>query len=341
MSDDALLIFDRNNAPIGQIRARMAIAWYYNRPMSTTLVLGAGHEGLQSGLMMAGNRVLVISDDLPAWAGVILPPENWQGGQNSFTVHSSEKILEGRWCDPFNTFTGTGGDVFEQLLNQANLLSTGISAGEIDRAGGVITREYHRDKIAEAMNKLASDLSSTWWVSGALNGNSLALTARWARERGRVFETPLVEAESGNLADINYSREGFFANRIQAIGQTNDWNNPLVSDIHEDAVSQGKHGVWEYPIMAVSAADKATLDALAASALSRFRRPRHAMTARITRAPYPAPGDQVTVELSTLGFNDDGSTGARFTGRVRELARDVNRDVTILVKEDLYDESVS
>jgi len=329
---DIVTIFNKSSVPIAQLNVAVKRTWYTNRISRASFVISKFDDNFSTTNLQYSNFVLVQHDgELQDWVGVIVPPRSWKIGV-TVRVESAEQVMSWRTTGDNETLSGVPGLVFSNLLASANRnFATGITLGSTSETGGNVEFIYNGAGIADAMNDLADDLGFEWWVANKeYNGGNLSLKAYFASRRGTAFAQPLTEGM--NIKELQLVEEGEIYNRIIAYGMTDDWENP-VKAIAEDDDSISAYGVHELTLNFPQTEDTATLEELAAAALTEYKQPRRKFSGVIVDTSYPEIGDDCKLIGDSVGFDGD-TVFVDTTARIESMSYDpTSGKLAVILKE--------
>ena len=306
---DRVLIFNRSGQMLAEIAASVTRSWQLERSLRADRAqfsMSMSDAKCTEGNLRYMNRVVVQSDTLPDWGGIIWTPREWRPGIVTVNMLSAEYLLAFRRTGTNDTLSGTIGSIFQDLIEIANGsedMGIQVDADDLDFSSksGVIT--FNLANIFEAINTAAADYQFYWWLEPVLSDtNRLTFTANIAKNRGRRFRGGEL-IEGGNFNDVKVSETGELANRIYTWGKFDSWTNPLVS-VAEDEASRADYGLIEDAVGFPDVENVGYLDAAADALVTRQKKPRYKVPGTISRSPYPFIGDLVDVRLVTALWTD-------------------------------------
>jgi hypothetical protein len=308
-----------------EIEAAIPRSWVLNRAGQATFTLSTSDPKFRDDIIRFGNLILVESDAVPNWGGVIWEPFEWSLGTCSVTALGLEALLKGRWTEPKAVLRGTTGEVFKQLIGMANAWG-----GYTIKLGSVWGGPDHRHKVKgelayDSITALSDDTGGDWWLEPVEEAGRLVAHAHWAEQRGvsTTFGLHLdlnCEAPSGPLL----SQQGPVVNYIFAYGQGATLDETPQLAVWDDE-SIARHGLWQ-ALMVFPAKSEAELRVMAEAALE----DRKELFSPFTVVALPVGdafehlrlGNFVDLSLPGVGFNPDGTTGVETRVRVTGMSYD-------------------
>ena len=172
------IVYNRKGVPLAELSVQMVRGWKLERTNSAE---GGAFEidasATTKELLDYGNFVAVWSDDLPAWAGVIVPPRIWSvDGRTMVSLKSCEHLLSFRVTGTNDEIEGTGGRIFAYLLNAIvsrrggeSLPLVVLDETKIVHVGREVRKIYHRENVFDIVNALADEVDQFWARRRILN----------------------------------------------------------------------------------------------------------------------------------------------------------------------------
>lgn len=149
---------------------------------------------------------------LPAWAGVILPPREWDYGLVTVTAYGAELLLGYRPM-PYVDAPGTAGTIFSQIINY------GLSFGGFPVQIGIVydnsaqtlvpLRLSAYDELVNLSRAFTQDFDVTPGIS---SNNQLKLFANWYSQKGVNVQAVLSEGIGGNMRLPKLTEQGTLSN---------------------------------------------------------------------------------------------------------------------------------
>ena len=288
-----------------------------------------------------GNRVLIQFDNgLPDWAGVIGPPQTWDGHRIQCSAYSGEHMLGFRQTDRGRYFSGASvGAIFAAVISEASDNEPlGIEIGSVWTGGELHSPEYHYESLlAIIRDSICGKLSTADFdVSGQEIAGKIVFTANLYQRKG-ISRANIALMEGHNISAAKLNEQGPIVNWIDLAGQGNGWGDDrLVSNV-ADATSRTVYGLRQASAVYSDVVLQGTLDAHAANLLAESKDPHRLIELEAvdvrdpgTDAALPGGfgsygvGDSVRVILPSYGF---GGTDVM----VRILAREYSQGKCKLV----------
>lgn len=277
----------------------------------SSFTIASTNSKATSRTLKTGNIVLVKNSEstVKNLCGVVWPSDpngyEWSGGEYRIPLRSYEWILDRRYTDAQDKFTGSPGQQFAFLLSCARrqgYLPISTDTTYIQMMGEKVAREYNAAPIYQTINKLASDNSFYWWLSAAEDATTglLELTPYWRVKRSKKFAVQLsCGGEKPNLTPRKVYESGEIANHIIVYGAGSDWiqrNNNRFE--RKDYASIGYYKqVFTKVIDASEETTRAGLRAIALDELNKSAFTLLRIEGTINAPPYPQTGDICSVVL--------------------------------------------
>ena len=333
---DQVKIFDRYGAALAELQVDTVRAWRLRDAGTCSFTISKIAEPGKTQKCTAENLayrnlILVESDKVQSWAGY-LGREPYTEDEESVTVTAigAERLFDLRLTGANDVLTGASGAIALILAGNAQseeTLGITVSSDNFEAVSDSITRDYDKEPIVKALNDLARDTNSYWWIEGAAVSGNLALTMHWRANRGGTFLQWL--EEGGNMSVVNYSEEGRVYSRVTAWGKFEEWSAPLIVSV-TDADALAAYGLIELPLPMLTIADEGSLAVIAQATLDQVKIQRKVVTGEILKAPYPQVGDMATVRLMKYSLGA-GGFGGNFAMRVQATSFDSKRNAQKVV----------
>jgi len=337
---DRVTIFNRWGVALAELQVDTVRAWRLRDAGTCSFQISKIAEPGKTQKCTAANLalrnlILVESDKVQNWVGYIAKePHTEDEASVTVTAISAERLFDFHLTGANDILTGASGAIALTLASNAQneeTLGVTVASANFEAASDSITREYHKENVGKALNDLAADTNSYWWIEGVAVGGNLALTMRWRANRGETFLQWL--EEGGNMNVIGYSEEGKVYSRVTAWGKFEEWSAPLMVSVN-DADALAAYGLIEMPLPMLTVTDESSLTVIAQATLDQMKTQRRVITGEITKAPYPQTGDTVTVRLVKHSLVA-GGFGGMFTMRVQAASFDSRRNVQRVVLREM------
>jgi len=331
--NERVRIFDRNGFPLVEFRTSV----------ERSLVIGGEGRALFSYSsrktdivneknLQYGNWLLVESDQLPAWVGVIDTPREWSPRVVAVHAYTPEHVFGQRRGPLEIKLTGSPGNVFEDLIGIVNKAEpTVIKTGNIWRSDLDMEETINPTPLSEDLQRITerSGEEYTWRPDTDINGR-LIVYADWTKRLGIDTSVLLHEGkEGGNIEFLNdvFVEDGDIYNDLLAYGDGMSWQSRPIY-IVTDAVSRDKYGLRETSENYTGVSNTNTLfvngrEALAQS--SKTVKTFHVNAINTGRNDsvykYLGLGNSMTLQLQNMGFSSSG-LGFETTVRVVGIVMD-------------------
>ena len=338
---DRVVIFNRQGIALGEVDAVIVRSQALERKVrAERAVMQLQISNIARNFTRFRNLVVVYSDVLPTWCGVIWDTRDWSDNEITVTLYSCEYLLQLRRTGAADKLAGQPGQIFSSLLKTAQQFESlliWIDPNKI-AAGGLWTeKEYNRSNIFDAVNDLAAEAEFYWWFEPMIStGNRLVLRAQWQKSRGVTYHRPLIQGS--NFVEVKVTEICRVANRIITMGKVEDSITAL-EYIAEDAESRSFFGLVEDAITDHDATAPGELVPIGKAELTKRKQPRVKITGRAIVAPYPKVGDNVIVSLSSesLGYGSGGSVFAGASAvRVKTVTHSPEEEGVTIMADNLY-----
>lgn len=257
-------IFDRNGYPLAEFRA----------DVSRSLVIG--EEGraeftypsrktdvVNERVLQYGNWLLVQSDVLPDWVGVIDTPREWSPRAVAVHAYTPERVFSWRRGPLERKLTGSAGAIFSQLLvtvNQAE--ATVIRDGNIWRGGIQREETINPTPLSEDLQRIYERSGEEYnWRPTTDNRGMLIVYADWVSRIGVDTTALLHEGKSGgNIEALNniMVEDGEIVNDILAYGDGMSWTSKPNETVR-DTTSIHTYGLRQVGMEFTGVTNKTTL----------------------------------------------------------------------------------
>lgn len=338
---DRVIAFTRAGIPIGELDAVVVRSQKLQREVrAERAVMQVRSSNITRESTQFRNLIVVLSDKVPTWCGVIWDTRDWADNNINVTLYSCEYLLSFRRTGTIETYNNPPNLIFGGLLKTAQKdesLLIQISSAYIASGGRVTEKEYNREIIFNVINDLASELEYYWWLEPSIStANRLTLRAHWNRIRGIPYIRPLVQGS--NFVDVKVTEICDVANRIFAEGNFDDWTDPL-EYVAQDAVSRSDFGLIEDVVSDHDISDQPALVSFGISELAKRKQPRMKISGKVVSTPFPKIGDNVTVMLSsdTLGYAGGSSVPTRtVTLRIKSVSYTPEEEAVYIICDNIY-----
>lgn len=251
--NERIRIFDRQGFPLAEFRASVERSLViggegraeFNYPSRKTDVVNEK-------VLQFGNWLLVESDTLPPWVGVIDTPREWSPRTVAVHAYTPEHVFGWRRGPRELKITGSAGTLFIKLLtlvNQEEL--TVIRAGEIWRAGNQREETLNPTKLSDDLERIQERSGEEYnWRPDTDPSGRLIVYADWVERLGVDTTALLHEGKrGGNIENVRNSfiEDGDIINDVFAVGDGMSWAS-RPGHIVIDAESMDKYGLRQKSI---------------------------------------------------------------------------------------------
>ena len=299
--NDVVLIFGRDGNILAQLPKIISVRTWNGKGTGTGgFDISAEDTNATADILKLNNRIVVMSDVVPYWAGIVWPLPRISSGVIRVECAGAEAILAQRETGTGKvTLTGTPGSIITQLLAIANASeATGITVGTIVNTGDSVSREFTRVDICQAISRICKEFSLIWYITPTISGSSLTMTLNVQAQQGTAFTTKMEDLH--NMFIRSLTSEGSMANKITYIGRGESGNSPPEYTA-TDTASISMYGLIEDSVSAMDT-NISTLAPLAESVLAQRAYPRIKIEAIIVKSPFPRIGDLVEVVVKSQGL---------------------------------------
>jgi|GEM_PF-2384521 len=323
-----IIFFDRAGVALGETQAEVQRSWSLHGKGQQNGLVGRANFVLSvldractREFLEFGTLIWVEDENLPAWAGVIDPPRRWRSRQVEVTAYQAERWLKYRRGVVGAKLTGSGGEIFKQLIAQYNAAGLpGMSLGNIWTGGTVREETLDGANLLKVMDALAERAECEWRVYPVIEDGRLRLVVEYAEQLGRDLDYML--EEDGNLTAPEWSEDGELINDLIGYGEgANLKARP--SRREENGESILAHGRREGVKQFAGVTQPATLESNTQAEISRVAEAVSSFSLDMTATGYvPEVGDRLRLRLHTMGFAAESGRG--FDGTVRVMGMETN-----------------
>lgn len=323
-------IFDPDGLPLAEFRARVQRSWVIGDTGRATFSYASRKTNVvNEKALQFGNWLLVESDTLPAWVGVIDTPRYWSARSVDVFAYTPEHVFGWRRGPLEDVLTGSAGTIFEGILNRVNYWEpTIIQAGDIWR-GGVQRQETINPTLLNKDLKRITERSQEeyqWRPSTGTNGR-LVVYADWLEQLGEDTSVMLHEgAGGGNIEAVGniMVEDGPIVNEVLTYGDGETWRSKPRAVVR-DQDSIGRYVLRQDAKGYSGVTNVQTLTDNGANHIAQFKSP--ARTFRLNALnvgdtfKYIRLGNRLPLQFQNIGFYT-GEQGLKTRVRIVGMAYD-------------------
>lgn len=245
-----VIIFDRDGIALAEIEGDVERDWILNETSACTIIHSTQTTSkLNNKIFAPGNRVLVQSNDVQDWAGVMWYPWAWKQSELKVAALGAELYLARR---NINSKPPTGMDLagaLQHLLENARGAPVFMSGR--DNVAGSIAGELSDNTITEEMtilqglDALADSFYAEWWLEPRYSNQRLEWELYFHQNRQYEGIDIVIGGEQSacflnpdNMMSISGDLVTFVKAKIQAGANT-------IPRESFDNAAIAKHGLWE------------------------------------------------------------------------------------------------
>jgi hypothetical protein len=232
-------IFDREGFTVAEFRASVERSLViggegraeFNYPSRKTDIVN-------DKVLRFGNWLLVESDSLPAWVGVIDTPRAWSPRVVAVHAYTPDRVFGWRRGPLEEKLVGSAGAIFEKLIVKVNQPETTvIRAGDIWRGGVQMEETINPTPLAEDLQRIVERSGEEYSFRPETDSSGrLVIYADWVQRLGEDTTALLHEGKGGgNIESLNdvFVEDGDIVNDVLAYGDGLSWKSKptqIVSD---------------------------------------------------------------------------------------------------------------
>ncbi|MBI3165168.1 MAG: hypothetical protein HYZ24_10835 [Chloroflexi bacterium] len=211
-------IYDRNGAPLTDIRARCTRSSLLNDYGQATFEIGYDDPKYRLEYLEYGNYILIRHRNLPPWLGMIDTPRSRKRGYVQVTAYEVNLLLEYRFA-PLNTvIEGTPGSKAVELLRLANAQEGTIIRPGAIFSGGVSTDQKANDSVLSHLRSLAKENGHDWTITPKedVTGKVYA-ELNWLEKAGESTQLVLAQGINLTYGEVALEETGELINHVEAV----------------------------------------------------------------------------------------------------------------------------
>jgi hypothetical protein len=318
---------DFNGKILGEVTPNISeCSWRINEVGQVNFTLPINSRFLTNEFVKYGNTFLVIfSNGLPNWGGIIDPPGIWDKSTVSLTAYSAEILLSFRLTSAARYFAGANaGYIFRKVIEEANAVrDTGILVLSPSYSVGSHYPEYHyMDLLKLAKESLTTKLSSSEFQIVASEENGYIRFDGEIDSRIGTERRGIALVDGRNITDVNYEEQGPIINNSTVVGAGNTWGDSRPKATVTNDLSQYEYRLRESSVIQSDTTIISTLKASAENLSRKYSQPRRVANVTLIDAPPAhfgsyALGDTILTQLPNSGIGG-------FNGLMRIKSRSIN-----------------
>lgn len=340
---DRVRIFNREGFPVAEFRASVERSWsvadggraLFKYPSRKTDVVNEK-------ALNFGNWLLVESDTLPAWVGVIDTPRKWSPRTVEVYAYSPERVFAWRRGPLELKLSGTAGDIFAKLINRINEAEpTCLRAGDVF-TGGVQREETLNPTTLDENLRRVTDRSGEEYTFRPITDASgrLIVYGDWYERLGVDTGIMLQEGKGGgNIEGVDniLVEDGDILNDLLAYGDGSTWNT-RANTVITDSESLGKYGLRQGSEDYRGVTNVSTLLSNGRKKIAKEKNPIRTFHINALNVgdtfKYLSIGNRMLLRLQNIGFMS-GGLGYETTVRITAMAYDpqIKNKIELTVEE--------
>ena len=329
-------VFDSDGKPLADLSAAVSRSWILNGTGTAIISIAKTDAKCTENNLRFGNLVLIEETDAGAWGGVILPPRRWGDHEVTVSAYTAERILKHRYYDAATTATGTAGDIFTTLIEDAEAIDDVFTLDTVYDGGESWTEEVQYTNTLEIMKRISARSGQDWSIEPALTGGGvLYFLARWHESRGTTRANVVLE-EGTHFASttLAFTEQGSIVNDLTLQAYTG--TSTVTTVTASDAASIVSHGTYQ-GVFTESLPSGYTAQTYADYLLTLYKNPRRTFSLSVVNdtatLAYLGLGDIVGVRLMRYGFTEN-TLGFATTIRVLAKELDTHDSVMTIVADE-------
>jgi hypothetical protein len=324
-----LQVFTLYGEPLASLNTKVVVDWALGGVGTIAFSLSLDEPKNRIEFMDFDHELLWTHDELPAWGGFLDTPRKWGTYQTHFQGYSGEALLDLRTTIENTLLRGTSGEMFRQLVAQANAEEDlGVREGSI-WGDGPERAEKLGDTCLTHIKRIAQRAGNDFVLRPVLEDNKLLFYADWYERYGTVQPWMLEEGMHFELKDPTLVEDGLIVNRIRGLGDASTAKKRPVAVV-EDAESRSRYRLRSRTYTFSGNTEIATVQANAEATLQSLRFPRDYLFINVIDASVRRQiglGNIYPMRLFTGKYKAGGGFGMDGYYRVLGMRYDENDDV--------------
>jgi len=319
---ERIRIFDRNGFALAEFRAAVERSLVingegraeFNYPSRKTDVVNEK-------VLQFGNWLLVESDSLPAWVGVIDTPREWSPRIVAVHAYTPEHVFGWRVGPLEEKITGSAGLIFEKLIAKLNQREpTIIRSGNIWRGGRQREETLNPTQLSEDLQRITERSGEEYnWRPEIDTSGRLIVFADWVERLGAETTALLHEGKGGgNMEGLDnvFMEDGELFNEVLAFGDGMTWRTKPTATV-TDETSRARYGLRQIAIEYSGVSNGNTLKENGKAALKESKetiKTFHVNALNVGETyKYIGLGNTLKLQFENMGFGGY-QTNVRITG---------------------------
>ncbi len=328
---ETIKIYDRFGSELVQFRAAASRSYVIAREGRLSLNLATRKtQYVNPDVLKPGNWILVQSDTLPDWVGVIDMPREWGYRTVKVYAYTPERVFSWRRGPLEQVIAGSPGALVTQLITIMNdAQQTVIRAGIMYKGGTQRSETLHPNPLSQNLANIQTQSREEYSWRPVIDSNGrLIVYCDWSKNIGDFVECPLVEGKKGGNIENTGStltEDGTIVNDLLGYGKGATWaTRPSVPTKSVDT-SLSDYGLMQGSKDWGSAFEPAVIAQNNLAYLGVYSQPRKTfgVTAlnRGQTFQYMKLGNRLTLQMQSVGFTGDG-VGTETTVRILGMGYD-------------------
>lgn len=244
---DRLRIFDRKGNTLAEFQADAARSWALAKEGRCSFEIASNRAYATEKILEFGNYLLVESDILPAWVGIIDTPRGWTNSTIGVSAYTMEKLFSFRVGPEEEILTASAGAIFEKLIKKINKAEqTLLEAGDIYTEGAQIEETLSPETLDKTLKRIQENTLEEYRFRHSVIGGRLVMYGDWYDRFGKFTQNILNQsAGGGNIENPTMNEDGQIQNWILGWGDGETWADRK-PDYSTNEKSVAKYGLRQY-----------------------------------------------------------------------------------------------
>lgn len=319
---ERLRVFSRDRFPIAEFRATAERSLALGDESRLQFTYPTRKTEIANDTVLRfGNWILVESDTLPPWVGVIDTPRSFESRTVTVSAYSPEHVLGQRRGPVEQVFNTSPGGIFESIIQFVNRAEpTPLVIGNVYRGGKPMQETINPTPLSDDLRRIWERSGEDYAWRPTVENGLLTVYADWHERLGSDFDILLHEGKGGgNIEAQNRMlvEDGDIYNDILAYGDGMTWPGKPMSTV-QDQESIGKYGLRQ---TARNWSGVNTVQGLTDNAEEEISNSKNASRTFAVTAlnvgetfKYIGLGNTMILQLQNIGFQNGG---LGYVGRVR------------------------
>lgn len=342
---DRIRIFDREGHAVAEFRTRIQRSWAIGKEGRAAFDYASRKSNVvNEQVLQFGNWLLVESDTLPPWVGVLDTPRSWSARRVSIHAYSPEHVFGWRIGPLEAILDGAPGVIFERILNYVNAAEmTIISAGSIWRGSSSIQETINPTQLNKDLLRVQERSKEEYQWRPLMDPNGkLIVYADWMEQLGRDTNVLLHEGKQGGnieATDNIMTEDGPIINYTFGYGDGETWKTKP-SFVVMNNISMGRYGMRQESNGYSGVSNAQTLQQNGTARINARYIPLRTFRLNALNVGdtfrYIRLGNRLTLRFQNMGFTR-GTTSFETTVRILAMAYDPEdrNKISLVVQEKL------